>query len=198
MADTYASCDELFTKHKEDVDFRIRFRNIGSRYAIVAPHGGGIERGTSEVAEAVASNDFSFYAFEGRLLEGNKLLHITSDRFKDERCTRLIKSSECVITIHGDERETDIVYLGGNHKDMKAHIRKSLTERGFDVESDTIHPGEKDENICNRGKSGEGVQIEIAHGLRKTLFASLDRRGRKNPTLRFYQLVAALREALLN
>jgi phage replication-related protein YjqB (UPF0714/DUF867 family) len=34
--------------------------------APVAPHSGGIEPGTSEVADAVASDEFGFYAIEGR------------------------------------------------------------------------------------------------------------------------------------
>jgi phage replication-related protein YjqB (UPF0714/DUF867 family) len=44
--------------------------------AILAPHGGGIEPGTSELAEAVAGEGLSFYAFEGLKRSGNAVLHV--------------------------------------------------------------------------------------------------------------------------
>jgi phage replication-related protein YjqB (UPF0714/DUF867 family) len=42
----------------------------------VAPHGGAIEPGTSEVAKQVADNDLSLFIFEGIKPKGNKRLHI--------------------------------------------------------------------------------------------------------------------------
>ena len=65
MADTYRNFDELSQKEVAGVDYRILLRRSRAVFAIVAPHGGGIEAGTSEVAEAIASEEFSFYSFEG-------------------------------------------------------------------------------------------------------------------------------------
>ena len=45
MADTYNNFKSLLAIEKKDVDFKIFAKNIGSRIAIVAPHGGGIEPG---------------------------------------------------------------------------------------------------------------------------------------------------------
>lgn len=50
----YRSYDNLCRNEVEDRDFRIRFRHGTSGIAIVAPHGGGIEPGTTEIAEAIA------------------------------------------------------------------------------------------------------------------------------------------------
>jgi phage replication-related protein YjqB (UPF0714/DUF867 family) len=51
--------------------------------AVIAPHGGGIEPGTSELATAIAGDDFSLYLFEGLKSAGNGELHITSTNFDE-------------------------------------------------------------------------------------------------------------------
>jgi phage replication-related protein YjqB (UPF0714/DUF867 family) len=53
-------------------DYRIVVeRRSDSSVAVVAPHGGSIERGTYEIARAIAGNDFSLYPFEGTKASGN-------------------------------------------------------------------------------------------------------------------------------
>jgi phage replication-related protein YjqB (UPF0714/DUF867 family) len=47
--------------------YRIVSMPRGSAVAIIAPHGGNIEPGTSELARAVAGQELSLYLFEGRL-----------------------------------------------------------------------------------------------------------------------------------
>ena len=66
MSDRYSNFEELSLNEI-----------AGSRLPLIAPpgpnriydpdppHGGGIEPGTSEVADAIAGEEFSFYAFEG-------------------------------------------------------------------------------------------------------------------------------------
>ena len=49
----------------------------------MAPHGGGIEPGTTEIAEAVAGHEHTFYSFSGVKARGNSVLHITSSRFDE-------------------------------------------------------------------------------------------------------------------
>jgi phage replication-related protein YjqB (UPF0714/DUF867 family) len=68
----------------------------------VAPHGGGIEPGTSELADAIAGSDLSFYTFEGLKSSGNTDLHITSTRFDEPMCLTLLASSSVVVTLHGE------------------------------------------------------------------------------------------------
>ena len=48
--DLYTSFAHLSRGEREGRDYRIRWRMGGSGVAIVAPHGGGIERGTSALA----------------------------------------------------------------------------------------------------------------------------------------------------
>jgi phage replication-related protein YjqB (UPF0714/DUF867 family) len=82
----------------------VRLRKRDGVAALIAPHGGGIEPGTSEVADAIAATDFSFYAFEGIKADGNRRdLHITSRRFDEPRCVDLVKASPQVISIHGED-----------------------------------------------------------------------------------------------
>ena len=198
MTDRYRTFRELANCEAEDVDFRILLRRRGSRTAIIAPHGGDIEPGTSEIACAVAGGDLSLYAFEGLKPRHNLDLHITSRHFDEPRCLELIASAERIITVHGEAGDEDAVYLGGLDTATRAEIRRVLCARRFHVlpQDDPGLQGREPLNICNRGRSGAGVQLEIAHGLRRTLFASLDSAGRGRPTDRFGDFVAALREAL--
>ena len=64
-------------------NFSVRYKDRDSAYAIIAPHGGGIEPGTTELAEAIARNDFSFYTFEGKKRTSNRDLHLTATRFDE-------------------------------------------------------------------------------------------------------------------
>src|SRR5215475_5685832 len=59
MSDKYANFAELARKEVAGVDYRILVRQATSSFAIVAPQGGGIEPGTSEIADAVAESDLS-------------------------------------------------------------------------------------------------------------------------------------------
>src|SRR5258705_12941810 len=64
MADKYRNFAELARNEVSGVDYRILVRRGMAAFAIVAPHGGGIEPGTSEITLAVAVEDFSYYSFE--------------------------------------------------------------------------------------------------------------------------------------
>jgi phage replication-related protein YjqB (UPF0714/DUF867 family) len=199
MADKYSTFDQLANFEQENVDFQILCRARDSDTVIIAPHGGNIEPGTTEIAYAVAADDFSFYAFEGIKPSRNRDLHITSALFNEPRCIDLIKSSARVITIHGQESDEEVVYLGGDDKTTGADIYRVLSAQNFAVQPTQpgLH-GSNPSNICNRGLSGAGVQLEVAYGLRKSFFASLDKAGREKPTQRFREFVAMIREVLID
>jgi phage replication-related protein YjqB (UPF0714/DUF867 family) len=125
---------------------------------VVAPHGGGIEQGTSEIAEAIAGQDFSLYCLEGTKRRGNEALHVTSTCFDDPECVELVERSEIVVTVHGlaDSKEK-AVYVGGLDEELKAAILESLRQAGFTAIEDMAHHSGRDpQNICNRGASGAG------------------------------------------
>jgi phage replication-related protein YjqB (UPF0714/DUF867 family) len=195
MADKYATFSELAHSMREGRDFRRRRRKRRGTTAVIAPHGGGIEAGTSEVADAVAADDFSFYAFEG-IKSKNGDLHITSTRFDEPRCVALVRASERAISIHGKKQERQVVFLGGRDERTLSRLRESLSARGFRYETHRSALGLNQANICNRTASGVGVQLELSKGLRRSFFASLSKSGRRSKTQRFHQFVAAVREAI--
>lgn len=194
----YPSYEALRQYETEGVDYRIRVREAPSPFAVMALHGGGIEPGTLELADAVAGREHAFYAFEGKKPKGNRALHITSTSFDEPRALRLARKSAVVITLHGCEGMEDVIYLGGRHKPIKARIKAQLQKRGFAVKETPRSSlrGAHFLNICNRGQAGRGVQLEITHGLRKKMFPGLTKSSRKNRTPTFHGFVSALKEAL--
>jgi len=200
MRDKYCTFADLADHELEGKDFRIACRLRKSPYAIVAPHGGSIEPGTSQIANAVAGANLSFYAFEGLKPSDNGVLHITSTRFDEPRCLALIAEARTVITIHGRDGADQIVFLGGLDTALARRIEAALDAAGFTVrrDDDLDLQGTSRENLCNRGISGVGVQLEISNGLRRTLFRSLRVRGRGFFTHRFPIFTGALRGALLH
>jgi phage replication-related protein YjqB (UPF0714/DUF867 family) len=201
VADKYPNFEALSRNEVSGVDYRVLVRRAAAAFAVVAPHGGGIEPGTSEIADAIACEAFSFYAFEGLKRAGNAALHITSTHFDEPMCLTLVAQSEVVITIHGEESESDGegVFLGGLDEQLGPVIGVALQAAGFDVRK---HPdpglqGREAENVCNRGKTGRGVQLELSRAVRKSMFSSLSREGRKQTTARSSAFVCSVRGVLL-
>ena len=168
--DKYESFAELAHYEREGRDFRVVVeQSEGSTVLVLAPHGGSIERGTSEVARAVAVSDFSFYAFEGIKPNCNyETLHITSHRFDEPRCLELLKEAELVLAIHGCRGNGVFVCTGGADGELRALIAEALRAAGYEVREDGhSYPGMNPKNICNRGRTAKGVQLELSRGLRK-------------------------------
>ena len=196
--DLYPSFTHLSRCEREGRDYRIRWRMGGSGVAIVAPHGGGIERGTSEVADGIAGREHGFYAFEGLKPAGNHVLHLTSNRFDEPQALGLVRGSWALITIHGAKGREPAVYLGGLDFELRERIAKALIGAGFLAVDDPspTRQGRSPSNICNRCVSGRGVQLELSYGLRNTLFAGLDPLGRSRPTSLYLRFVSTLRAVL--
>ena len=167
-ANTFESFSDLENCYQRDVDFRVLTQITDSSVAIIAPHGGKIEPGTSEIAKGIAGDDFNFYLFEGLMSAHNyHCLHLTSSKFDDQNCLQLLQACEHVVSIHGCKGEQEIVYLGGLNLDLKEGLYQLLIQTGFQVECD--HPkylGASQRNVCNRGSTGTGVQIELTKALR--------------------------------
>ena len=196
--DKYANYDDLKQHEKEGEDYVILLRENNSRIAVIATHGGGIEPGTVDVADGVASTEHNFYAFKGIKRKGNAVLHITSNRFDEPKGVRLAENMEVVVSIHGYQGEDEVVFIGGKNQDLKEKIRYALNKAGFHAEISTKKGlrGRHPENICNRCRSAEGVQLEISRGLRDRMFDNLDRRQWRKKTRLFFEFVDTLREAL--
>lgn len=197
--DRYATFAELTAHERAGEDYRQALRDRGSAIVVVAPHGGSIEPGTSELAQAIAGRTFSCYCFEGLKRAGNDALHITSTNFDAPGCCALLSRAQTVLTVHGCRGDAPIVYVGGRHTALKDRLTASL--RKADVRAENApprHAGRRAANLCNRGRSGRGVQLELSQGLRERLFVGLTLAERRKTTPRFTALVDAVRTVLLS
>jgi len=170
MPDRYNSFEELAANERLGIDYRIRLVDRFSETVILAPHGGWIEPKTSEIAEAIAGSDLSFYAFEGLRNVPHGDYHITSHRFDEPKAIELLRRTRTAVAIHGRRNEgPDSVWLGGRAVGLRDAIRNSLQDAGFEAEPNERLPGQHNANICNRGSSGKGVQLELPRRLRDRL-----------------------------
>jgi phage replication-related protein YjqB (UPF0714/DUF867 family) len=161
----------LAAHYQEGVDFAVRVTcRERSRVAVLAPHGGRIEGRTSEIASLIAGDEHRLYLFEGLRTTGDNFdcLHLASHLFDEPRALDLIGDCETVIAVHGYAASGPDVLLGGLNEGLKRQIALALAETGFSCLTEGHRfPGIDPCNICNRGRSGAGVQIELSEDLRK-------------------------------
>lgn len=171
MADVFNSFAELSRREQVGISYQLISRNMGSRVAIIAPHGGTIERGTTELAEAIAGEDWGLYSFSGIRKRGNyRNLHITSTRFDEPVGLKIVACSYITVAVHGCLEEGDRIYIGGLDDKLKQAIATELLRKGFSVNTGTDKfLGVNPLNICNRNRSGQGVQVELATEVRRSI-----------------------------
>jgi len=165
----YECYADLAEAQVEGADFQIQIqRSATSGIAVVAPHGGAIEEGTSEIARAVAGSEFNLYLFEGLRATGNyAALHLTSHRFDEPQCLALLAGCDQVIAIHGCRGAEPEALLGGLDDGLKMRIGAAIAAAGIETRlAGHRYPAVHQRNICNRGRSGAGVQIELTSALR--------------------------------
>ena len=187
MADKYKNFAELAGAEAQGVDYRICCVDLQTPVVVLAPHGGWIEPGSSQIAKAIAQDDYSFYCFEG--LDAGRPhsdLHVTSSHFDEPHAVKLVTTAETVVAVHGrlDRDDPKTVWMGGRDDALRQSIVSSLEAFGFSAASEG-HPllGRQRENICNRGRTGAGVQLELPRGLRDRLVRD------RNELLRFANAV---------
>ncbi len=135
-----------------------------NKYGVIAIHGGNIEPGTSESARKIAKMDFLFYSNE----KGD---HVPSELFDNKEVSELLNKVKTVISIHGEQdTENSFVMIGGLDSMLGNNIQKSLNKYGFKTKNPPEDlNGNNPENVCNKGLSGKGVQLEISRKLRNEL-----------------------------
>lgn len=169
MSDKYQCFADLAKENACDIDYRIStIVRPSSNVLVVAPHGGSIERRTSEIAKAIAGDDHSLYLFEGLDANGTfDTLHITSHRFDEPSCVQLVQKFPCAISVHGCSGDNEEIFLGGLNSELRHSISKSLLFAGLSVDNgEHKFQGTHPLNICNRTSAGAGVQIEFSDALR--------------------------------
>ena len=207
LQDRYRGFAELALETQEGRDYQRVVERRGGEIAIVAPHGGGIEPGTSEIARAlagreiaraVAGREFGLYCFEGLRPEGNDELHIASHRFDEPTAVRLVARARVVVAVHGCVGAHEAVYVGGLDRHLREWLIAVLRQAGFEAERATGDlAGCYASNICNRGRSGRGVQLEITEGLRLAMFKGFRWHERQITTLVFAAFVDTVRGVLV-
>lgn len=195
MADTYTNFKKLSDQEALGKSYVINYRITQSDIAIIAPHGGRIEDLTSELSNAIASDEFSFYSFEGILGKKNSRLHITSENFDEPQALGIVSGARIVVALHGrrdkyqDEPvDPKTIWLGGLDTDLIKSIEHSLNSSEFQCTSKQKYlRGKKPRNICNRGTTKAGVQLEIPFSLRMAF---------RQDSERFLAFVEAVRAVL--
>ena len=176
--DKYSSFTDLLAEEVEGIDYRIELQDRGTEDLIMAPHGGRIEPGTSEIARSIAFKHLSLYLFEG-IRPGLKHheLHVTSHKYDEPQALEAVRRSKRVLAIHGRADKGDIhtIWIGG--RDTSAHevVLSRLQSVGFkcQIQGGSL-AGKHPNNICNRGTSARGVQLEIPRSLRDDLLENDD------------------------
>ncbi|MCR6087327.1 poly-gamma-glutamate hydrolase family protein [Staphylococcus aureus] len=167
---------ELENQTVEGVDWKKETRDNGTKVLIVAPHGGNIEQGTTEVTKALANKgDYDYFSFEAMRSKNNSDLHVTSTHYDDATLNQMIENRTATISIHGAAGTEQIVYLGGPDSALRDEIEAQLKSRGFKV---LVPPaylgGQNDKNFINRQDGTTGVQLELTTALRKAFFNNGD------------------------
>jgi phage replication-related protein YjqB (UPF0714/DUF867 family) len=136
---------------------------------ILAPHGGGIEPGTSELCLAVAGYHpadlpqvppagvtYDYWMFEGVRELGNAALHVRSTGCDDGVAVSLCGGSLNALALHGFRPEPpdfsedeQVVLVGGGNTILRGYLLEGLGDAGFDARDAAGH-GELDGNAtCN-------------------------------------------------
>ena len=183
---------------------------------VLAIHGGGIERGTSEIGMAVAgyhpatlarSTDclglHDLWMFEGLLSSGNSRLHVTATNFDDPIALKLVEISKRCLSLHGldDVPGGADIQIGGLDAELSSTVLQELTaaEISAAIANQEGTNGNDLKNICNKTTISAGVQLEMAETYRESLFApgcNTRELRKKNTNTNFCKLVTALRKAM--
>jgi phage replication-related protein YjqB (UPF0714/DUF867 family) len=216
----------------ESVDYARRYRRHGlfddglaekcgvPKTTIIAPHGGGIEFGTSELCLAIAGYHpatlvvtpgtgvtYDYWMFEGLRADNNSELHVTSTNCDDGVAFSLCAGVLNVLALHGldaaqaglpDDAQT--VLVGGRNETLKRLLLREFETADLDaidaVDHDALN-GDEVTNITNRTLLGMGGHLELTGPLRKAMFDDDSRPQRKHTTTKvFWDFVAACRNAL--
>jgi phage replication-related protein YjqB (UPF0714/DUF867 family) len=171
--DKYPSYEALRAGEIEGTDFDVTVLDRPqSPVLIVAPHGGSIEIGTSELAALIAGTDYSLFTFNGLKQEWgpNRDLHITSHNFDHPECITLAGRHAVTLAVHGCKGTSSQIYVGGLDEELTTLLTEAFVAAGLPAtatEPGHKYAGRNPLNICNRGARGKGAQLEFTLDLRR-------------------------------
>lgn len=203
MADKYNSMKELYSFEPLH-NYRLTHRlNSNSPVLILAPHGGGIEFITSEIAHEVAANHFSLFDFAGVMPERNfSNLHVTSRHYDCSIAKRLSSKAHFSLAIHGckGEESEKATFIGGQDRLGRQTVQRHLEQAGFIVKEAPAHlSGLGADNIVNQNQRCMGIQLELTTAQRQAFISMpiLSFITRKKHSSLFYRYCDALRNAMI-
>ena len=188
--------------------------NAETQKVVMAIHGGGIEKGTSEIGLATAGYHpatlipaidghglHDFWLFEGLLPSGNGRLHVTASNYDDPIVRELVHNARRCISLHGcsDTQANGKIQVGGRDHELRGIVLEELATAGIPAEiaTDPMLDGDLPDNIANRTKIRGCAQLEMGTSYRASLFDVDTRVQRKHTTnKKFWRLVTALRKAM--
>jgi phage replication-related protein YjqB (UPF0714/DUF867 family) len=179
--------------YRPDRDFRVGVGNLlnVAHCLLVAPHGGRIEPGTTEIMLAVAAlHGWAYYHFDGLLPKRNwENLHIASTKFDEPTLLGLLSRTQFVLSFHGERKaHTPTIYVGGLHDRGRAivlhRLKRDVASLGV-ASTEAVCAergslaGRSLRNLTNRGALGAGVQLEFSREVRSAFRrGGLDALGR--------------------
>lgn len=192
MADFYSSMTALYANEPQSSWNRSIRTVSASKVLVSAPHGGGIEFTTTDIADKVAGSLYNFHTFRGLLPSGNfARLHVTSTKYDCPYLESVNQAGDYTMTIHGASGTEAITYVGGWDTAGMELVKAKLSAAGFRLEPPPLGlSGTGSLNITNRNSRGKGIQIETTTALR----SSMKTNGVLNHV--FWDYVNALRAAL--
>ncbi|MCJ1655432.1 poly-gamma-glutamate hydrolase family protein [Staphylococcus sp. NRL 16/872] len=203
--DTYRSMSDLFAHTTQGIDWQKERSNKNSNVLIFAPHGGNIEKGTTELAKAIANKgNYDYYAFNAIRNGNNKALHVTSTNYDDKDLINTNYNRDVSVSVHGagQAQGYNTVLMGGRDTQLLGLISQELKKFKFNVQRATGYlAGTDANNIVNFNKKGMGVQLEITPDIRKSFFkdgndASVARKVVTNWTSRMDNFATAVSNAI--
>ena len=187
--DHYNNMTHLYANELEGVNYskewhrhRWRYKSSRQNYDenevfIMAPHGGSIEKGTTELALATAgftsdfnrhpatSDTYDYFVFNGtNPNDQNGKLHVTSSNYDDPAAEELVKNCIISIAFHGCTDDQPIPNTGAGYKacligglDMAFMmlLQEQLQEAGFNalLADQEMLNGDLPDNIINKNKN---------------------------------------------
>ncbi|MDW8546605.1 poly-gamma-glutamate hydrolase family protein [Staphylococcus pseudoxylosus] len=133
MADKYNSMSELEAETIENKDWEVVTRDLDSQVIITAIHGGGIEPGTTEIADLTAQKgEYDYFSFKGTKSKGNEDLHVTSRNYDQSVLMEMIKNKTYAVAIHGCEGDENIINCCKTGAGVQLELTPGLRKMCFD------------------------------------------------------------------
>lgn len=176
-------------------DFRVAFDDSNIRKCLlIAPHGGGIEPGTSEIMRSVTElGSWAWYEFIGYLRKGNKdALYVASAEFDEPTLVSLRpRAGFCVEFLGTSQAGHPFVYVGGNwdvgRRIMSGAINLFCQKHKLKALDPMAQIADLQESVKDVDRSSNLITLEFSRDARNLLFppdASREARGRRSSLLK--------------